>query len=492
MKLKKICSILKINTNYLNFDKDIDIYSVSDDSRNTKKKDLYISLKKNQNNSHDYLKEAIGKGCKVVFSDYQIESSLKKEYKKVFFLKVKDLEKKIPLITNSIYKNPSRRLKITAVTGTNGKTSVTHFSHQILKIIGDKSAVIGTNGYGELGKLKNSGYTTPRNVILNRTLSELKKLKFEKVYLEASSHALEQERLKDINIENAVFTNLTHDHLDYHKNMKNYFNAKRRLFEDFDIKNAVINVDTQYGEKLAKKIDRNIKLLTFSNKKKTANAYIKNYKLNENGIDFVLDLGVNQIKCSLNLYGFYNIENLSLAILNLINQGYSPKEIEKSLKKLKPVKGRMECVYNKKNKKIFVDYAHTPISIEISLRSLKEHFPESKIACVLGCGGDRDRTKRSKMGKLAHLNSNRLYVTNDNPRNEDENKIFQQIIEKISNKKNIDIIADRRSAIKNAIYHSNCELVVIFGKGHEEYQILKNNTIRFNDRRIVKDIMDKL
>ena len=152
------------------------------------------------------------------------------------------------LYTNFIYKNPSRKLKITAVTGTNGKTSVTHFSHQILKIIGEKSAVIGTNGYGELGKLKNSGYTTPRNVILNRALSELKKLKFEKVYLEASSHALEQERLKDINIENAVFTNLTHDHLDYHKNMKNYLNSKLYLFKHLVKKKGHIITDGDIPE----------------------------------------------------------------------------------------------------------------------------------------------------------------------------------------------------------------------------------------------------
>ncbi len=384
--------------------------------------------------------------------------------------------------------------KIIAVTGTNGKSSIADFYFQILNLNKKKVASIGTIGVQYKGKKKFLNNTTLDPIQLTSILKNLEKEKIEYVIMEASSHGLKQNRLDGILFDIGLFTNLSHDHLDYHKNMKNYLKSKLYLFEHLIKKNGDIITDSNIPQiknikniSIKKKLD----LSLIFNKEKGIQLISHKFS-NENQI---LEIKFKNIKYkfTLNLIGKIQIKNILMTILAAYKSGLKFKKIIDVIHKIKPVEGRLEKIGEiKNNSRVILDYAHTPAALELALINIKEQFPKRKIRLVFGCGGERDFKKRIIMGRIAAKYSHQIYLTDDNPRNENPDKIRKDIKKGI--KKNIiQEIASRKKAIRSAIMNlSTGELLLVAGKGHEKFQDYGNKKLFFSDKEVIlKSIKDK-
>jgi UDP-N-acetylmuramyl-tripeptide synthetase len=361
---------------------------------------------------------------------------------------------------------------------------VANFYFQILKNLKINSAAIGTLGIFYKNKVKRTNLTTPDIITIHKELNFLKKNKIDNVCLEASSHGLHQNRLDGINFTAGIFTNFTQDHLDYHKNLKNYLQAKLSLFSSLLKKNSFAVLDTDIPEfsiinKICKK--RKIKILSFGSRGNTIKL-ISHYYFGKKQIIKINFLNkIYNIK--LDLIGDFQIKNLFAAILASYLSVKNPDKIINTLSKIKSATGRMQYVGNKKKSAVVVDYAHTPDALKKSLQTLAKQF-NKKVDVVFGCGGDRDKGKRYKMGDIADQFASKIYLTNDNPRSENPISIIKQIKKGCSRSK---IILDRKMAIKSAINNLNTDsILLIAGKGHENYQIINNQKKYFSDQKVSK------
>ena len=414
--------------------------------------------------------------------------------KMVFCLSSKNV-RKLPVefsfkLNNNIPKN------LIAVTGTNGKSSVADFYFQKLKLNNKKVASIGTLGI----KTNNSFHKLPNTTIdalhLSKKLSNLKKQKINNVIMEASSHGLDQNRLDGLKFNIGIFTNLSHDHLDYHKTMKNYLDAKLYLFQSLMNKKKFVITDESIPQyKLIKKVSKqkNLNLIDFSEKNKKSKIFLKS--INYDGDKQILQFKIkNKIYVvEINLIGKVQINNLILAIIAASKSGLPYEKIFKILPKIKSISGRLERVgLIKNNSKVILDYAHTPDALKTVLTDIKDQFPQRNIALLFGCGGDRDKLKRPLMGKIASQFADKIYLTDDNPRKENPNLIRSQIKRGIKSK-SIFEFSDRGEAIDKAIKNlQNGEILLVAGKGHEQTQTYKNKINFFSDKKeILKSIKQK-
>ena len=463
----------------------IPIEGISFDSRKVKKKNIFFAIDGNKTSGNKYINQAIKRGASVIIS----EKKSKNNILKVPVLIVKDVRKSLSEACSNFYKKKPRN--IIAVTGTNGKSSVADFFYQILSINKKSAASIGTLGVISKNFKKKTNLTSVDPLFLHNSLEKLKKNKTNSVILEASSHGLDQKRLDNLDVDIGIFTNLSHDHLDYHKSMKAYLNSKMYLFKTLLKKNSKIITDRNSKEfriikKIAKK--RKIKLITlgslFSNINILKNTYEKNSQ--------IIEISVNSKKYFLKipLIGFFQVKNLLMAILAASQCNINIKDIFKNIHKIKPVPGRLENIVSlKNNSNIILDYAHTPDALKQSLIALKNQF-KKEIIIVFGCGGDRDKKKRLAMGKIAKKYCRKVFVTDDNPRNENPKKIRETILKGCKNK-SVDI-ADRKKAIEKAINELNPnEVLLVAGKGHETNQDFGNKIIKFSDREIIKKAVKK-
>ena len=392
-------------------------------SSKVKKNYIFFAIKGNKFDGNNYIDMAIKKGAKIIVTEKKI--SPKKE--DILFLHSPNVRK---LLANVSYKILDKRpKKIIAVTGTNGKSSIADFYYQILSLNSKKVASIGTIGIKYKGKKKSLTNTTLDPIQLSFILKKLKKEKIEYVIMEASSHGLKQNRLDGLLFDIGIFTNLSHDHLDYHKNMKNYLNSKLYLFEQLIKKRGNIITDANIPQKnIIKRISvkKSLNLNLIFTKEKGLEL-ISNKFFNEKEI---LKIKFDNIKYSvtLNLIGKIQIKNILMTILAAYKSGLKFKNIINIIHKIKPVEGRLEKIGEIKNRsKVILDYAHTPEALELALLNIKEQFPKRKVSLVFGCGGERDFKKRYIMGKIADKYSDRIYLTDDNPRNENPSKIRKQI-----------------------------------------------------------------
>ena len=389
----------------------------------------------------------------------------------------------------AIYKNKPSNL--IAVTGTNGKSSIADFYYQILELNKRKVASIGTLGIKTKNYIKNVSNTTLDPIMLSKTLDKLKKEKINNVILEASSHGLKQNRLDGLKFKIGIFTNLSHDHLDYHKTFKDYFKSKLYLFENLLKKNASIITDTEIQQykkiqNIAKK--RNLKIETISNNKSNLEIISHEYSDNKQ----IIKIRYNRIiyKFMTNLFGKIQIKNILMAMIAAHKSNLDFKKIVNVIDKVRPVKGRLEQIgLTKNNSKVILDYAHTPDALKTCLQNLNEQFKDKRISLVFGCGGDRDKAKRPIMGKIANKYCSRIYLTDDNPRQENPNKIRSAIKKNISKFK-ICEISSRAKAIKKAIFELKTgDILIVAGKGHENIQDYGKNKKIFSDRdEIIKNI----
>ena len=443
-------------------------------SKNVKKNDIFFAMEGSKQSGNLYSSEALSKGA------YKVVTS--KNIKNKNYLIVKNVNKFLAEACSIKYKEKPKN--IIAVTGTNGKSSVANFYFQILKNLKINSAAIGTLGIFYKNKVKRTNLTTPDIITIHKELNFLKKNKIDNVCLEASSHGLHQNRLDGINFTAGIFTNFTQDHLDYHKNLKKYLQAKLSLFSSLLKKNSFAVLDTDIPEfsiinKICKK--RKIKILSFGSRGNTIKL-ISHYYFGKKQIIKINFLNkIYNIK--LDLIGDFQIKNVLAAILASYLSVKNPDQIINTLSKIKSATGRMQYVGNKKKSAVVVDYAHTPDALKKSLQTLAKQF-NKKVDVVFGCGGDRDKGKRYKMGDIADQFASKIYLTNDNPRSENPISIIKQIKKGCSRSK---IILDRKMAIKSAINNLNTDsILLIAGKGHENYQIINNQKKYFSDQKVSK------
>ena len=454
------------------------ITNITYDSRKVKDGSLFIAISGENQDGHDYILEAIDKGATAIIANGRAPIS-----DIVPILQVSNPRKIMSKIAANFYNNPSKNLNIIGITGTNGKTTTTQIVDHIIKSNNKTSSSLGTLGFNTPSGMISTGFTTPESIELQQILDTIKKGGIKYVPMEISSHAIELYRTNDVDVDIAIFTNIGHDHLDFHKSIDNYFNAKLKLFTKLNKNSlAILNYDDPYTEKIIRKINCNYLTYGFNN---DADLNIKEYNLGINQSSAVLNYNNKRINLETQLIGKFNLYNLSAAILCGIKLGISEDNIVESLKQFSNVPGRLEK-YNYKNNTVIIDYAHTPdafLNIFKNISDLKNKG--EKIITVFGCGGNRDNSKRELMGKIANNYSDYIYITNDNPRFEDEDQIITDICKGISNK-NYEIEKDRKEAIISALNNDN-SIVLILGKGVEKYQIIKSKKINHSDIKIVRD-----
>jgi murE/murF fusion protein len=453
-----------------------------------KKDNIFFAIKGNKYNGNDYIQDAINKGAKIVISEKKINL----QNKDIIYLKEKNPRK---ILAELSYKFIKRNIKkLIAVTGTNGKSSVANFYYQILNLSKKRVASIGTIGVQSKNKKREIGNTTLNPIELSKIINDLSLKKIDHIILEASSHGLKQNRLDGLSFDVGIFTNLSHDHLDYHKNFKDYLNSKLYLFKNLIKKKGHIILDStipQFNE---------IKKISDKKKLKLETVFGKNSDLELIGHVYTNEHQILKIKYKsevfeirLCLIGKIQIKNILMSILGAIKSNLDIRDIVKIIGKIKPVEGRLEKIGTLKNKsKVLLDYAHTPDALETVLINIKEQFPLSKICLVFGCGGDRDKNKRFKMGKIASKYSHKIYLTDDNPRSENPQKIRNEIKKGIKNK-NVKEVPERKNAILKCINNlCSGDIAIIAGKGHEKTQDYKGKKRFFSDRNeILKSIIIK-
>ena len=458
------------------------------DSSKVKKNYIFFAIKGNKFDGNDYIEAAIKKGAKIIVS----EKKINKKKENILYFKTQNVRKLLAEVSFKIINK--RPKKLVAVTGTNGKSSVADFYYQILNFNLKKVASIGTLGIRFKDKRKALTNTTLNPIQLSSILKQLKKNKVEYVIMEASSHGLKQNRLDGLLFDVGVFTNFSHDHLDYHKSMKNYLKSKLYLFEKLIKKKGNIITDTNIPEiKKIKNISFKMKtnLSLIFNEKKGIKLISHRYLDEKQIVEIKFENKKYNLK--LNLIGKIQIKNVLMAILAANKSGLKFEKIIKVINKIKPVEGRLEKIGNiKNNSKVILDYAHTPEALELALLNLKEQFPTSRISLVFGCGGNRDLKKRYIMGRVAEEYSNKVYLTDDNPRNEKPSKIRKDIKKGIK-QAIIHEIPNRKKAIFQSIKALNTgDVLLIAGKGHEKIQDYGRRKLFFSDQEeILKSIKSK-
>ena len=475
-------NLLKLNGDRYN---KISIKGIADDSRKVKKKYIFFAIKGNRTTGAKYINEAILNGASVIVSEKKIEKKLFNTH----FIKVKNVRKSLALACSKFYKEKPK--SIIAVTGTNGKSSVVGFFYQILLLNKIPVGSIGTLGLISKNFKKKTNLTSIDPITLHRNLQIFAKKKINNIILEASSHGLDQNRIDNLNIKIGIFTNLSHDHLDYHKNIKSYLNAKMYLFNKLLKKKSIVITDKDNREyKIIKEITKKKSLKIKTIGKNNSNVKILNndYKEDIQLIKILFNSKIYTLEVP--LIGYFQVKNLLMAILAANACGIKIKNILNQIKKIKPISGRLECVAKvKKNSRIIIDFAHTPDALEQSLLAIKKQF-RKKIIIVFGCGGDRDKKKRYLMGKIAKKYCRKIFITDDNPRNENPKKIRDSIIRGCKNK--AINIADRKKAIMLAIRELGLnEILLVAGKGHEQTQIFGNEVLKFSDKKVIKNLISK-
>ena len=428
--------------------------------------------------------------------------SLIATFYKANFLITEDLNDALANISAKFYDYPDRKLTIIGVTGTNGKTSITYMTESILKKLNIDIGVFGTINYRFADYNVTSPITTPRPLDLYKLMAEMVKLKIKYLIMEVSSMSLVESRVKYIDFDIAVFTNLTQDHLDYHKNMEQYFDAKKTLFYYLSKKSnkkkkvAIINYDDNYGKKLLN--DKNITAdkISYSTISKFSNSFFlaQNIFFDTRSCNFTLISNFGKKEIKTNQIGLHNIYNIMAVVAICSSIGIEQDKIIEAIKNINGAPGRLEQITSNKNFSVMIDYAHTDDALKNVLSAISKLI-HSRVITVFGCGGNRDKTKRPKMGEVACNMSDFVFITSDNPRKEDPIKIIEDIEKgaKKANKNNYKIIIDREEAIRQAILTAKKnDIVLIAGKGHEKYQIIGDSTFYFDDKEVASKILNSL
>jgi len=480
MKVSQLLDGLSIKGFDLDVDFETDVKDINIDSRNLKNRSPFFAFKGAAVDSNQFAADAYASGkVPFVVAEEKIEG--------VPTVIVEDGRRAVARACRNFFGRPDEAMECIAVTGTNGKTTTTYIIESIVEQAGKKPVVVGTTGIRYEGKAVDLNSTTPPTYEFFKVLADAKKAGCDTLVMEVSSHALHQHRVNGVVFDVAIFTNMSGDHLDYHKTMEDYYEAKKLLFTPEYCKVGVIGKDNEYGAKLFKEteIDKVSYGLT---PKSDITAEEIWFGLSGLKAKFISPAGAVEIKSD--LVGLHNLENLMAAAAGCTMLGVDVKDIMKGIENLKNVPGRLEKFEKANGAYIFVDFAHTDDALRNVVDALGS-FKEHRLITVFGCGGDRDRSKRPRMAKAAEGGSDVVIVTSDNPRTEDPQQIIEDIIVGFENAESVIICPDRSKAIKQAVEMAEPkDIVLIAGKGHEDYMVLGKEKIHFDDREEVKKYLE--
>lgn len=468
------------------------------DSRNVRAGDVFVAVAGSKTDGRKFIGKAIENGAIAVICE--TDDSLdhgRVENQIVPIIQFYELKQNLSSLASLAFDEPSQKMRVVGVTGTNGKTSVTQIIASLLAELGQVCGVIGTTGQGLWPNLSETINTTPDAIGIQHELAVQHRSNAEWCAMEVSSHGLTQQRVSGIHFDVGVFTNLSRDHLDYHGTMENYADAKFCLFKQPDLKTAVINMDDEIGREFRRRLmDKNIEVIGFS----TADSFhadgkyivAKNLQSTPLGFTFSVDSSWGETSINLNLLGEFNVANVLASLAALLSQGFTLSDLKNAVEKLQPVIGRMETFGGNGKVTAVVDYAHTPDALAHAITALRPHC-EGLLYSIFGCGGDRDKGKRPMMGEIAERLADRVIVTNDNPRSEDPNQIADDILAGCANPRQIKVILDRRTAISKTLQQADHnDVVLIAGKGHENYQIIKNKAEAYDERQFVAETLNNI
>ncbi len=466
------------------------------DSRTIVGGELFIAMPGIQSDGRQYITDALARGAEAVLVDDSNGFDLTAVVHLTSVFVVPGLKNRVGFLARFFYQQPSERLRVMGVTGTNGKTSCCWFIARILRCLGVQCAVLGTIGRGLPGQLQASRNTTGDVVSLNRFLAELVDEQVPALAMEVSSHGLDQGRVSGVGFEVALFTHISRDHLDYHGTLAEYAAAKARLFSDCKYRFAVIGKDDGYADLMISSCPPGADITTWSLEDTSSDVYLSNIIALPQGFRACVHTPWGEGELNSSLLGRFNLENLLAVIAVLGVQGYPLTQMLSAIPGISAPPGRMEQIDGKDQPLVLVDYAHTPDAISSVLSALREHSQgNGQIVCVFGCGGDRDRGKRPLMTAAALAGADAVVLTCDNPRTEDPEQIFADALSGVNDKdrQRIQVIADRAAAIRVAISGASAgDVVVIAGKGHEKYQDINGVQHHFDDVEQVQSLLHQL
>ena len=464
---------------------DVSITGITDDSRRLRKGDLFLAITGSRIDARKFIPGAARDLAAAIVCDPPYGHEFEHHIQVLAF---DNLAQSRGDIASRFYDNPSAAMKVIAITGTNGKTSCSQFMAAAMSSLGKRCAIVGTMGSGLYSELSGEGLTTPDAISLQSLFAEFRDKNVDVVCMEASSHGLEQGRLVGTDVNIAVFTNITRDHLDYHNSFDAYKAAKLSLFE-MNIDAAVINLDDEFGNELSQKINRDIKVLSYSLDKPDADISCIDLAFSAEGFSATLDSPWGEVQISSGLLGGFNVSNLLAVTAVLGRQGFSAAEISTSVSDLTNIRGRMDVLRNNDVALVIIDYAHTPDALEKTLVAIKLHCSKD-VWCIVGCGGDRDRGKRPEMAEISTRLAEHTILTDDNPRFESSEQIINDMKKGIRTEASCKVIPDRREAIAFALCNAGeHDLVLIAGKGHEEYQEIAGRRLPFSDYAVVDEFV---
>lgn len=481
MKVSKLLAGVEVLNEY----EDVNVKDIKTNSNDEVLNSVFVCIKGDNFDSHIIVNELVDNGVLAVIVERL--TGIGNE------ILVDDTRKTLGIICRNFFNNSCEDLSLVAVTGTNGKTSVASI---ISHIIGNDAGLISTIHAKYKDVMFELDNTTPDPYTLHSIFKDMVECDVKTVCMEASSHALDQQRLFGLDFEIGVFTNLTQDHLDYHNSMDDYFNAKKKLF--YNCKNAIINIDDTYGQELAFELLEldSCNCYTYSIEDSSADFFAKDIKCFIDNVAFTLCY--NNIECEITfaITGLYSVLNALASIGSLVCLGYSLESIVSGITSIEGIKGRCENIKTNRDFNVICDYAHTPDGIENILKNMAEYRninnSKGKLKILFGCGGDRDKTKRPIMGETASKFADFLIITSDNPRNEKPNDIIKDILKGVPLNKAFIVIPDRKEAIRYAITTAKKgDTIILAGKGHEQYQILGDKKIYFDEVKLVKSILQK-
>ncbi len=498
--VQKIVGFLSLLNSSFDFSEldDIEISDISDDSRQIDLGALFIARAGNAVHGDHFIADAIKNGAVAILRQSTLRDKSAIEIKWITTAINKSIpeiiipfsNKDISKIAVAFYKDASKKIQITGITGTNGKTSSAYILANLINL-NQKCGFIGTIGLGEINALIETNNTTQGTIENQKIIAQMYGNGTKQLVMEVSSHALTQHRVDGVDINCAVFTNLSHDHLDYHQTFEQYGEAKLNLFTVKSLEHAVINLDDNFSQKILKVISNDVNVLTYGIDNTTADivAEIIEFKINCTLVKFKTKK--EMIEVSVPLLGKFNISNLLAVCGVLMTQGQSLLDISKLIPDIQAVKGRMQCLGGIDDLPlVVVDYAHTPDALNKVLETLRQHC-SGQLWCVFGCGGERDKSKRAMMGTIVSTIADQVIITNDNPRTEDPIAIANEISSGLINDDSTNILLDRKDAIQSTInLAKKADIILIAGKGHENYQIIDNIKYHFDDVKISLDALN--
>jgi len=480
----KASELLNSKNIKLNFDqsKDFDVKGLAYDSRKVKPGYIFFAIKGLKEDGNKFVSSAVSNGASLIITEEDLSADAE-------VLKVNEIRKKMALISGSYYDNPSEKIRLIGVTGTNGKTTTTYLIRAFLNDAGYRTGLIGTIDYETGSKKTDSSLTTPDSIELNMMLGEMVKSKMNFCAMEVSSIALSMDRVYGLNFDSAIFTNLTSEHLDFHHDMENYFEAKRKLFSNLSAESlAVSNSDDEYGKKILTDTAAQHFFYSISSE---SDLRATKQKVERKGLEFDLNYNGKVYRMKSGLTGRFNVYNILASISAALHYDIDIGSIQRSLLNFSEVSGRFNRINLPNGAIAVIDYSHTSDSLKNAIEAAREIVNEEKINArvitIFGCGGNKDRTKRPVMGNFATTLSDHSIITSDNPRFEDPVEIINEILKGITTGDNFEVVENREDAIKRGIEFSReGDILLICGKGHETYQEINGVRSHFDDKEIVE------